>query len=592
MTIDGLLTLLGLLAAVFAVMSRAQRLNLWLKVRPVHVLAISVAFAAIVVLELYDWLFGNGWVPCLPLFLPKSNEIAFLVALGSVLLLVSWVHVGPLPKGKLRLFRDLIEELIKNEQYVEGIRLMEAHLDRLTQIRQQDFLFPRIRRWLESFDPVRPASIENILKRLNVLNDDTPSNARPTFARIVRTGVVNIFGRVAGNIGRLLPSGEGAKEQASEIFRLALLHPEFIRAVVRIRPYSGLRILALDIFERDDFSDEYFRQLMLDRTSVLYWEIKNNQNLSGQHRYAIPESNRLLWYVFHDVRNAESLGVWQPVGEEMIAELDRLYRSPETDHYNGALDDYRERGQWKCPFFMGIRFFDIMVSEAIDQNIQWHMWLYYFTHITDRICRNYRPDPEKVDLDAEFPTPYSSLLYEIVSTLRYWIRKVEDLPPEQKNTVLESTALIHENGNPVKSSILALGECLRSVLIAQHVPARLKHYLASIVFDLYFRLVRQDKLVRYAEVLRNTLLAGGLFERPGDEPEYLGSAIQGLMRNDNVPHRHEDVLELMRALVHRFIEKFEQARLADYVVVEPWEGSSIRLSSGNHAYIVEMLGNQ
>jgi hypothetical protein len=579
MTIDGLLTFLGLLAAVFAVISRAQRLNLWLKVRPVHILVVCVSFIAIIALEFYDSLVSLSWVPPSVGWLLKPNEIAFLIALASVPLVAPWVHFGSLPKRRVHMFRDLIEELVKTEQYIEAIRLMDAHLDRLARIHRQDFLFARIRKWLESFHPLCHASIESVLRRLN-LSDAGASNDSPPPSHVVveaRAAMSNLFRKLVAGLGRLLPSGEGTQRCAAEIFRLALLHPEYIRAVVRIRPYSGLRVLSLDIPERYDFSDEYFRQLLANRTSILYWEIKNN---------------RLFRHIFHDAHVAEALGVWQPIGEQMIAELDRLHRNADDDHYNGPLEDYRERGQWKCPLFVGIRFFDIMVSEAIDQNIQWHMWLYYFTYVTDRICRNYQPDPEKIDLDVEFPTPYSSLLYEIVSTLRNWIRKVEDLPPEQDNSVLESTTLVHENGNPIKSSILALGECLRAILIAQNVTPQLKHYLASIVFNLYFQFVRQESLVRYAEVLRNVLLAGGLFERQEDGPEYLGGTIQGLVRNDNVPHRQEDVLQLMRVLVLRFIGKFGQARLTDYVSLETLAADSIRVSSNRHAYTIDLSGSE
>ena len=361
-----------------------------------------------------------------------------------------------------------------------------------------------------------------------------------------------------------------------------------------MRPYFGLRILALDIDERYEFSGEYFRELITDRTSVLYWEVRNNQNYSSgiRHRYDIPEANRLLWFLFYDAHVAEGLGVWQPIGEQMIVELDCLHLSTDDDHYNGPLDDYHERGQWKCPLFVGIRFFDIMVSEAIDQNIQWHMWLYYFTHITDGICRNYRLDPQKVNPDAEFPTPYSFLLYEMISTLRNWILTVRELPAGQENAVLEATSLSHENGNPIKSSILALGECLRTILMTENVPPRFKRYVGSIVLNLYLEFVYHEDLAGYAEVLHNVLVVGGLFERRDEGSEYLGNIIHAHVSNDNIPHRHEEVSQLLRILVHRFIEKFGRERLSDYVRVESWQEGSIRLSSGRQAYIVEPLGNE
>lgn len=587
MTLDGLLTFFALLVAVFAVMSRAQRLNLSLKVRASDIAIALVAFITVNILEFYEPLAKAGWFPDSAYWILKPNELAYLVVLISVLVIPFSIHIARLPRNKIHRLRDLVEELTTQGQYVEVLGIVDVHLDRLVSIYKPDSRIQKFQRWLESLDN-DPTRLENVHRWM--IGGDAGEQVELSALSRLRIAVM----RATGWIIRLLPSHDIEQQIAKEIFRGVLLRPEFIRSVVQVRPYFGLRILALDIYERYEFSGEYFRELISDRTSVLYWEVRNNQNYSSgiRHRYDLPEANRLLWFLFHNARVAEGLGVWQPIGEQMIVELDCLHRSTDDDHYNGPLDDYHERGQWKCPLFVGIRFFDIMVSEAIDQNIQWHMWLYYFTHITDGICRNYRLDPQKVNPDAEFPTPYSFLLYEMISTLRNWILTVRELPAGQENAILGATSLNHENGNPIKSSILALGECLRTILITENVPPRLKRYLGSIVLNLYFDFVRCGSLAGYSEVLRNILVAGGLFERRDESSEYLGNIIHALISNDNVPHRHEDVSQLMRILVHRFIEKFGQGRLSDYFLVEPWQEGSIRLSSGRHAYVVEPLGNE
>ena len=587
MTIDGLLTFLALLVAVFAVMSRAQRLNLSLKVRASDIVIAVFAFIAINVLEFYGPLTKVGLFPDSACWLLKPNELAYLTVVISVLAIPFSIYIAQLPRNKVHRLRDLVEELTTQGQHVEVLGIVEIHLDRLVQIYKADFPIPKFQRWLESltFDPHRLENVRQWLIEGNV------GGKRVKLSVLGKLKIAVV--RTIGWFVRLLPSHDREKQIAKEIFRGVLLRQEFIHSVVLTRPYFGLKILALDIDERYEFADEYFRELISERASVLYWEVKNNQNFSGSgHLYDLPRANRLLWFLFHDARVAEKLGVWKPIGEQMIAELDRLNRSTDDDHYNGPLEDYHDSGQWECRLFVGIRFFDIMVSKAIDQNIQWHMWLYYFTHITDRVCRNYHFDPQKVDPDAEFSTPYSFLLYEMMSTLRNWINMVRELPADQGNAVLGATSLSHENGNPIKSSILALGECLRTILITKNITLRLKRDIGSIVLDLYFDFARCANLAGYAEVLRNVLVVGGLFERHDEDPEYLGNIIRSLVRNDNFHHRHEDVSQLMQSLVYRFIEKFEQGRLSDYVEVEPLQGGSIRLSSGRHVYVVESLGNE
>lgn len=74
MTIDGFLTFLALLVAVSAVMSRAQRLNLLLKVRASDIVIAVFAFIAVNVLEFYEPLAKAGWFPDSAWWLLKPNE--------------------------------------------------------------------------------------------------------------------------------------------------------------------------------------------------------------------------------------------------------------------------------------------------------------------------------------------------------------------------------------------------------------------------------------------------------------------------------------------------------------------------------------
>lgn len=531
MTIDGFLTFLALIVAVYAVMPRDLRLNIWLKVRPAYLGLLILAFMAVNALELYGPLQSHGWVPDPTHWALRPGDLAYLVVLGSIFIFAVLVRVTPLAQGKLNTLRDLVAELSSKDQYTELLSLLDAHLDRIAKIYEGDTLAARSRKWLDACD---------------------------------------IW----------LPFPDQSQQLVEEIFRDTFLRPECVRALAQLKPYFALRIFALKSQERYEFSDEYLRQLMADRASILYWEIEHNQNLSARHRYALPDANRLLQYFFRDVRNAEDLGVWRPVGEYMIAELDRLRDSGVEDPYNGPLGEYRERTRWKCPLYTGIRFFDIMVSEAIDQDISWHMWLHYFNYVTERICRNYHLNPRSTDPSDEFPSPYSVLLYEAIATLRNWIQKVSELPEGQANAQLTGEPLNDDNGNPVKSSIFVLGECLRSILTTEAAPARLKRELASIALDLYFKFARSNAWWSgYAEVIREVLLVGGMYERTQDSPDYLGELIKALVANDNLPHRRDDVTELLSALTQRFLETFGLGLLPQYVDVERQAGGEIRLSS-------------
>ena len=158
-----------------------------------------------------------------------------------------------------------------------------------------------------------------------------------------------------------------------------------------------------------------------------------------------------------------------------------------------------------------------MVSEAIHQDVTWHMWLYYFPYFTERIVQNHTIDDPLADPDSEWPIRYSYLLYEMFSTMRSWITSIEHIPLDQENVQLDSTAATHENGNIPKSAILALGECVRIVLKSENLPLKFRHYLLDVVFNTYFDLRRVQRLENYATVFRATLVQGGHHPRSNDE---------------------------------------------------------------------------
>jgi hypothetical protein len=121
----------------------------------------------------------------------------------------------------------------------------------------------------------------------------------------------------------------------------------------------------------------------------------------------------------HDAARAQELAIYKPFGDYGLRKLAGLRSEPAADRYNSPLGFYAERDKWACPLYAVIRFFDIMVLEALHQDIQWHMWLYYYPHFVKDILFNLAPH-DSVELEREWPTPYHYLLYEIISNLCTW----------------------------------------------------------------------------------------------------------------------------------------------------------------------------
>lgn len=304
------------------------------------------------------------------------------------------------------------------------------------------------------------------------------------------------------------------KKILSESVRRKLLDYEFVNQIVKFRPYFGLRIITdkkLDLYFKREFAEQYFAVLLKNKNSILYKEIENNQNLSPSnfHRYSIPNSNRIIHSIFSDIDLAKELQVWKPIGEVIIAILDEQYRKDRdvyTEYQEKITGDSKEL--FNDSVFVGIRFFDIMIREALYQKVDWHMWLYYYSHFVESICKNYKIN-EYSQPEAEFPNTYSYMLYEIISNLRDWIKLIEKDPTNVQQD-LEHVNCNHENGNIIKSSIICLAQCSQKILNTDTIPDKFKEYLTHIVFELYFDLALSTKETpqKYGEILVCCILDG------------------------------------------------------------------------------------
>jgi hypothetical protein len=191
-----------------------------------------------------------------------------------------------------------------------------------------------------------------------------------------------------------------------------------------------------------------------------------------------------------------------------------------------------------------------MVREALFQGMEWHMWLYYMPPIVKRIARNYRLVDPLADGQAELPIRYSFLLYEIFSYMRDWVMCLEDVPSTQKNVVLLSTRTDRdENGNIPKSSILALSDCLYSVLQSENIGTRVKRCLTNMAFKLYFDLRLSGKFDGYAAVLLTAMTRGKKYEPDNGQYRFTLAQLFGEEKGEyEITQREDHVLEVEDAL--------------------------------------------
>ncbi len=518
---ESLLTLLGLLIAAYAILSLERLLDLKLRLKPLDWFVAAVALILIHYIQFYPVLSSLGLTPDLGPwrwgFDPENaSYLIVLVAVGFIFVRARIAKVGLRNIGSLQ---KLIERLVSEDRFAEVLFLLERHLPALSRVYNQDFTLVHLRERLEPKPSFR-------------------FHEAPTLSE-----------RLRGAAARILPAYKKEAAIAADTVRRVFVYEPFTSYLAKARPYFAFQVL--DKFrEGEEFLNLYIRALLRDKRSILYHEIKHNQNLAGGRRYRIEEQNRLIHYFLSDARVAKRVTVWKPFGDFALEYLDEQFRRKDADPYNVALGTSYEDGRWECPLRATIWFFETMVQEALYQGITWHMWLYYFPLIVKRILRNLSPDSRTVELWREWPTPYHHLLYLIFDTLGGWIKAAADLPPEQENIVLENELIEHENDNIPKSAILALGDCLRDVMLADSVDERFQVYLLRVVLRNYFDLLKKSTMQPFCRVLGNALVQGG-FSGYETDRKYAVNLRAALDKIDRSPFWGPEWTDLVRRVEER-----------------------------------------
>lgn len=505
MTLDGFLTFLTLIIAAYAIVPGVTRLRLRLHILAPLIVSI-VGFCLVVYFEFFSFLA----LPCpktigdVCRFLTIKSESPINPGQAAFLVVIAWLVLAWLGLSRMKIssralptLSNLASELAYEGRYAELVKLIEPHVELLDRVATGKLTFPALRKRLLELNPSN-LPMHKLVERIDA--------GLPKFAE--RPIWYRTSALAAARLATIVPDGRRAEDAANEVFRLLLQTPELTSYVAMSRPYFGIQLLSCSIYGASDFSDDYLRVMISNSGSILYTEVKQNQNISSNSGYWFPEHNRLLHFLLSDAKTAERLGVWKPLGEYVISTL-----RPESDpayvrFLNEAADDFEDE-KWTDKTFVTIRFFDMMVTAALYQGIQWHMWLYYFPHFLEGLLKIYDASDESIDPTVEWPTRASYLIYELFSVMTGWIEAVEDIPNNSPHLTPDHDNLAHENGNIPKSAILALASCLESLLTADSVDERFKKSIHGVVMGALRRLSHAGVAGRHRAILIKAIVQGG-----------------------------------------------------------------------------------
>lgn len=499
MTVDSLIQIIALAVAVYALVPRAKQLEI--KVRlGVFWGILFILYASVTILLLYYQQFQNLFkLPRWPhkwLFFP--DDVVFFATICLMVGLWFTYQRTKINRRDIFRFQELVEELLHLEEYQELINILNQHWGRLLKIHKNRFLFPRIRRGLQRF-ALTISPNDTSFDKFDALEFDDLLDRLPK-KKLVMTKHYKfnekLGWKIVLGISKFLPNYSKYSDAADDILQAVLMNVGFIRTMSKVRPYFALKVFETRLLQKEEFTRLYFYYLLRNSQSILYFEIKESQETNRPGGFYIPTKNRLLYYLFNNISNAEQLNIWKPVGDEVINYLEELSANTD-DPYNLPMGNFLEDERWNSLAFVGISFFDIMVTNAFFQDVHWHMWLYYYPHFVEKIVKNYQPH-STANLDSEWPTKYSYLLYEIFQNLEDFVKLDEERDSRKRESVIKEIP---------KHSLIALVHCLQHIFSAENknMSEQFKSYLAAIVFRLFFDLVENPETKAYAIELHNEL---------------------------------------------------------------------------------------
>lgn len=516
---SALLTMLGLIAAVWSVVPSTSRLSfrlslnwfdwlvIWATLLVIHGFFFQPVLTALGFPTLGPWLWG---------FDKSATQYLLFLLLAAF---VYWrSRRTRLTRWSLGLFDDLTTSLLHAGKLEELADLLHRHLASALNLAASKSVRSRL---ANTIRPPRPG-FQVVFRddgSISIGEENSPNWLfRKWFG--FREWLADLVG----------PSQRIQRRAAIVVKRLLSSRP-LVGHLAIARPY-----LCMEVMERatrfvDGFQDDFFEALLANEASVFYSELKNNDSFGEVgHRLALPNENRLLRFYCADVDVAARLGVYQSVGEAVLARIDA--DDALEKKLNGRLLTFQEIGKYRDPVYAGIWFFRVMVLEGLHQGVTDHLWLHYMPHFASRLIDRAR-EVRLEDESHEFPTPLGYLLYEIVDATSVWVRDAEALT--KTDDVLHPDQI---DGNHIYISFEAaeaVGRVIQAILMSSHITWRLKDELLGVALTTLRDLEHLKHLAPLAKVMRRHIIEPYGFK---EQSNYLYILKQCFDEQDHVLRAH------------------------------------------------------
>jgi len=409
-----------------------------------------------------------------------NSNTAVYVLLLMIATYFFWKTRAPkLVRGKIGIFREMLESLILTKRYDELVLHVEPQLPKLIEFSTREPWHAQI------IYRVKRNVIYKVLARREKRSTTTQTQRNKS-----------------SRITTWLSNRANSTIQARETLQSLVISSELTRSLTLNHPYFCLKLLDTEEAARNDFTNDFLDAMLDTPGSQLYVELKNNKNLNGGARLAIPPSNRILRFFFEDPTIAVKLGVYQAIGDAVCRRLDE--DKALVSKLNEPLGSYYDLGRYRCPINSGITLFEIMVHEGIHHGLQDHMWLHYFQHFARSILSQLQQIPEEPSFQ-EWPTPLHYLLARLFSVAIDWMEQCGRIKRKNTELAIPKYASFDEL-YIAKEAAKSIGEMMQSIIPSTNIPVYFKRKLLGLVITSHNKLRGQLGLIEVADVLNKATI--------------------------------------------------------------------------------------
>lgn len=492
MTISDLLTLIGILLAIIAFISERNREYVILKLSNTEITIIVVLFFHIHFLLSYQW-----WTDKFEFLnrtqiegFPTPDAWAYIISI-SVLSYSIWkVFFGQFPLSRKKQLLSYYKKLLLRNDIPFLAQLIEKY--HLHQV------------------------IKYLRKKKTIKIEDETGLWQLDHQKYLKAYNKTIKGRelVYGNI----------------IYYNIILNDAFLDNVANSNPYLFSQIIQ-ELNEQDlkddDFVNRYLKILMTNKNGNFFREIRNNQNLGQFDAYSIDEERPILYALFKDIKVCSINQAWRGIGEPAILEMHEEAKK----EYSVLRESDREQESdttWSFRITIAIWYFDIMVREAIRQNVNDHMSMFYYHHLVSVLISNMQELPFE-NSEVNRHSRNFDLIEDIFSKMMDW-----------KDVIIKS-----KNNNLSKSVYDCIGQCIYEVARTDKLREEDKNYLINWIWEDLIKSFGEDD--RSREIVDELISFGfDMFKRPSmlfttdprfikDDSRMYLSALRTLWSNRNTP---------------------------------------------------------